>query len=56
VKEIAAARAAGIVEAPVDADEQLIAGNPTLRATDGILGMLVELARKRRKAAAEQST
>jgi hypothetical protein len=51
--------AAGIVETPVDEDEQLVAANPELLSSDSILGSLVTQARKRlagRKAAAEQST
>jgi hypothetical protein len=55
VREIAAARAAGIPEPLVDDDERIVAANPQLGSHDGVFGSLISLARKRiaeRKAAA----
>lgn len=56
VREIAADRAAGIAENPIDEDEKIVAANPTLRMWDGTIGQIVSLARERlaaRKATAE---
>jgi hypothetical protein len=47
IRERAERQAAGIIETPVDPDEQLVAANPGARLTDGAFGFLVDEARRR---------